>query len=291
MPQFGAVGFGTPNKNPQGQAPNALTPSTAVGTQQILPSPSIWGSCDGSSMWDNPDGFFYHEEFKDVQTLPGLPNQNGTYTYVTSTDSALNVAYTSTGNATVFIKPMLPVSPQSGVKLWFEVALGVQQSTAQEIFVGFATSTGLSSTLLASSTTLLSTAGLIGFWLHGDVPNNFDAVYQKPLNISSTSTTVITVLASTLTAAANNADPGNPVFVPSVPPGAISGNGAFIKLGVTVTRQFAYWFVNGTQVAKQALDSTFDTVDSYGTVLTFGTATANTDNAGVAFQRAAARFP
>lgn len=279
MPQFGAIGVSLPNRNSP-----TITPSTAVGNVQILPSPSIWGSCDGSSLKDNPDGFFIDKTFKEDPTLPGLPSQNGTYTYDAATDSAVNVAYTSTGNATVFVKPMLPIAVNGGTKLWFEISLNVKQTTNDMIFVGLATSTGLSSTLLASSTTLLNTAGLIGFWLHGDAPTQFDAIYQKP------SGTPVTVLASVLTAAANNSDPGNPFFVPSTPPGVLTGTQGYLKLGVKTDKVFAYWFVNGTLVAKQAIDSTFDTTDSFGAVASFGTQTNATDNAVVSFLRTAARL-
>lgn len=280
MPQFGAIGFGTPNRNSNGS-----TPSTGVGSAQILPSPSVWGTCDGSSMRDNPDGFFIHKDFKDDVTVPGLPNSNGTWTVpATGTDSAANLAYTSTGVAIAFTRPLLPVSAQSGNKLWGEVALNVQQSTAQTLFVGFATSTGLATGLLASSTTLISTAGLIGFFLHADVPTQFDAIYQKANG------SPVTVLASTLSAAASNPDPANPLFVPNAAPGPITGNQGFYKLGVTVDRQYAKFFVNGTLVAKQTLDGTFDTTDSYGFIVAARTDTGNTDNVSFNFLRAAARL-
>jgi hypothetical protein len=285
MPQFGAVGFGTPNRTP-----GTTTPSTAVGSSQILPSPAIWGSCDGSSMRDNPDGFFQDYNFKDTVTAPGLPNQNGTWTFDTGADSAVNLAYTSTAIAAAFIRPLAPVSPQSGNKLWGEVSLNVKQSTAQHLFIGFATSTGLSSTLLASSTTLLTSTGLIGFWLHADAPTNFDAIYQNAVG-----GTPQTVLASVLTAGANNPDPGNPLFVPSTPPGALTGSQGYIKLGVSVLRGpagavVASFYVNGNRVAFKVLDSTFDTTDSYGFVIAAGTGTNNTDNVAFSFIRAAARL-
>lgn len=281
MPQFGAVGFGTPNSNN-----NSKTPSTAVGASQILPSPSIWGNCYGQSLRDNPDGFFFDYNFKDVVTPPGIPNQNGTWTVpATGTDSAVNLAFTSTAIAAAFVRPMVAISAQSGNVLWFETSLNIKQSTAQHMFVGLASSTGLSSTLLASSTTLLTSTGLIGFWLHADAPTNFDAIYQNAVGGAP-----VTVLASVLTAGANNSDPGNPLFVPSTPPGALTGAQGFIKLGVMVDRQYARYFVNGTLVAKQALDNTFDTTDSYGAVIAAGTGTANTDNVQISFLRTAAKI-
>lgn len=279
MPQFGAIGFSTPNSNNASK-----TPSTAVGASQILPSPSIWGSCDAQSLRDNPDGFFFEHDWKWSPSLPDMPSQNGTYTYAASTDSALNIAVTSTANAAIFTKPTVSLAPNGATKHWFEVSLNVQQSTAQQMFLGLATSTGLSSTLLTSSTAMTSTAGLIGFYMHADAPTQFDAVYR------SSTGALVTVLANVLTAGSNNSDPGNPLFVPSVPPGALTGAQGFIKLGVRVDKTNAYWYVNGTLVAKQALDSTFDTVDSYGSVVTAGTGTANTDNDSISFYRVASRI-
>lgn len=280
MPQFGAIGVTTPNKNAV-----TTTPSTAVGNNQILPSPSIWGSCDGGSLQDNPDGFWFDKNFKDVVTAPGIPNQNGTWTVPASgTDSAINLAFASTAVSAAFIRPTVSIAQNGGTKLWVEASLNVLQSTAQHMFFGLATSTGLSSTLLASSTTLLGTAGLIGFWMHADAPTNFDAIYQKP------SGAVVTVLANVLTAGANNSDPGNPFFVPAVPPGALTGAQGYIKLGVKTDKQFAYWYVNGNLIAKQTIDATFDTTDAFGTVFAASTGTAATDNVAISFLRTAARF-
>src|SRR5260221_8488817 len=112
MPQFGAVGFSTPNSNA-----TTKTPSTAVGLGQILPSPSIWGSCDAQSLLDNPDGFWVARDWKGSLTLPDLPKQNGTYTYDTATDSAMNVAFTSTAGAAFFAMPLAPIAPNRTSKL------------------------------------------------------------------------------------------------------------------------------------------------------------------------------
>lgn len=277
MPQFGAIGVSTPNLN--GAA------STAAGQNPCLPSPNVWASCDGSSLQDNPDGFWSDHNFKAVVTPPGIPNQNGTWTVpASSTDSAANLAYTSTAIAAAFVRPMAPIAPNGKTKLWAEIGLNILQSTAQHMFFGLATSTGLSSTLLATSTTLLTTCGLIGFWMHADAPTQFDAIYQKP------SGSVSTVLASVLTAGSNNSDPGNPFYVPATPPGVITGTQGFYKLGIRTDKQYAYFFVNGAPVAKVQIDATFDTTDSYGVVLAAGTGTANTDNVQVNFLRFASRL-
>jgi hypothetical protein len=202
----------------------------------------------------------------------------------------MNVAYTSTANVAMFVRPMAPIAPAGPTKLWMETCVAFQQSTAQEAFFGFATSTGLSSTIFATSTTLLSTCGLIGFWMHGDQPNNMDAVYQKPLNISSTSTTVITVLTSTLTSPANNPNPGNLAYVPTTSPGGFNGSN-YIKIGVRTDSQYVYWYVNGAQVAKKLIDTTFDTTDSYGTLWAVGAlGSAASDNVRFEFLRTAAQL-
>lgn len=274
---YGIIGYGQPG---------SVISTAQVGTSQMLPSGTIWGDCQNAELIDEGNGFFVSRDFKDVATLPGLPSQNGTFTYVSSTDSAMNIAFTSTGVAAVFTKPLAPVSANGNTKLWGEVSLN-GSSTNQGIFVGFATSTGLSSTLIATSTTLLSTCGLIGFWLHGDIGNNFDAIYQN-----ASSGGVKTVLSSTLTAAANNPNPANanspnPIFPGA--PGVLNGAN-WVKLGVRVDKINAYFYVNGAQVAKKALDSTFDTADSYGFIVAAGTQTNATDNLQVGFIRAAAKI-
>lgn len=270
----GLIGYGQPG---------SVVSTAQVGVSQMLPSGSIWS--DASPMiGDEGNGFYVSRDFKDVQTLPGLPNQNGTYTYGSGDDSSLNIAYTSTGNAVIFTQPMAPVAPAGNTKLWFEVSLSPQQTTNEAIFVGLANSTGLSSTLLASSTTLTSTGvSVIGFWLHGDAPTNFDAIYQKA------GSTPVTVLASVLTANANNPNPANVNYVPASAPGTIDGS-KWIKLGIRVDKTYVWYYVNGTLIAKKQLDSTFDTSSSYGGIVTAGTKTSATDNLKVGFFRVSGKI-
>ena len=263
--------------------PGSLSSTTQVGLLQSLPSGSIWGDCSSAELLDEATGYFTYKTFKDDATLPGLPNYNGTYSAGSADDSSLNIAVTSTGAAGIFVRPMAPIAPNGSSKLWMEANIAPQQTTNQSMFVGFATSTGLAAGLLASSTTLIGTAGLIGFWLHGDAPANVDAIYQKP------SGSPVTVLASVLTANANNPNPANVNYVPAIPPGAFTGSNA-VKLGVRVDKQYAWFYVNGSLVAKKLIDATFDTADSYGATVAIATQTANTDNLKVSFFKAAAKL-
>jgi len=219
-----------------------------------------------------------------------MPNAGGTFAKGSGDDSSVQATFTSTANG-VWTSTLAPVAPNGNTALWFETTVcPAQISTGQSAFIGFATSTGLASALLATSTTLLSTAGLIGFYMHGDQPANLDAIYQKPLNISSTSTTVITVLTSTLTNAVANPNPGNLAFVPATAPGAFTGT-SWVKLGVRVDKSNAYWYVNGNQVAKKALDTTFDTVDSYGGISVWNNyTTASSETVKFSFFRVAGKI-
>ena len=251
---YGVIGFGT-----LGQ----INSTAQVGTTQMTPSGTVWGDCLNEELNEQYQGFYFYNTFKFVATLPGMPGAGGTFAKGSGDDSSCQISFTSTANG-VWTSTIAPVAPGGNTALWFETDVIPAQITAgQSAFVGFATSTGLAAALIATSTTLLSTAGLIGFYMHGDQPANMDAVYQKPLNISSTSTTTITVLASTLTNTVSNPNPGNLAFVPATAPGAFTGSN-WVKLGVRVDKYNAYWYVNGNQVAKKAIDTTFDLADSYG---------------------------
>lgn len=272
----GMIGYGQPG--------SVVSTATQQGTAQMLPSGNIWAD-SSPVIADEGNGFWVHKDFKAEVTLPGLPSQNGTFTIAASTDSSLNIAFSSTANVAIFTQPMAPVAPGGNTKLWFEAAFSLKQTTAQEVFIGLANSTGLSSTLLASSTTLTSTASVIGFFLHADAPTNFDAVYQNGANQK----TLNTVLASVLTANANNPNPANVNYVPAAAPGAVDGASHY-KLGLRVDKTYVYFYVNGTLVAKKQLDSTFDTASSYGGIIVAGTKTNNSDNLVVDFFRVSGKI-
>lgn len=271
---YGIIGYSQPGQ---------VNSTAQVGTTQSLPSGSIWGDCQSFELQDEGTGWFVEKNFKSDATLPGLPIQNGTWTPGAGDDSSANVVYTSTsGNCIAFVRPMAPIAPNGVTKLWYEVNVQPLQTSSQYMFFGFANSTGLSSTVFATGTTLKTSTGLIGFWMHADAPTNLDAVYQSQ---SATSTT--TVLANVLTANANNPNPANLSYVPPVAPGAFTGT-SYVKLGLRTDRAYVYWYVNGSQVAKKLIDSTMDIADSYGAIMGFGTSTA-TANTDVGFFRTAAK--
>jgi hypothetical protein len=151
-----------------------------------------------------------------------------------------------------------------------------------------------------------------GFWLHGDALTNFDAVYLNQgtavaPQVATTGTTVgqlsgtlNTVLTSVLTSNATTPNPGNQNYVPANPPGTLTttgtggqaqintGSAGFVQLGVRYDGQtYFYWYVNGIQVAKYAVDSSWDQTSDYGAVLSIATA-ATGFATNVDFFRAAA---
>jgi hypothetical protein len=269
----GMIGYGQPG---------SVVSTAQVGTSQMAPSGNIWAD-SSPVIEDEGNGFWVNKTFAAEQTLPGLPIQNGTYTNGSGDDHSLNIAFSSTAVAAMFTRPLAPVAPGGNTKLWFEVAVAPQQTTNQTYFFGLVGSTGLGSTILASSTTLLSTASLIGFFVHGDVPTNVDAVYQKA------NAGLNTVLASVLTANANNPNPANVNYVPAGAAGAFDGS-HYVKLGLRIDKSYVYFYVNGTQVAKKQLDSTFDLSQSYGAIVAAFTSTSATDNLRVGFFRASGKI-
>lgn len=277
---YGIIGYSSPGQN---------SSTAPVGLGQALPSGSIWGDCSSQELRDEANGFFTYKDFKEDATAPGLPSA-GTFAFDTSLgDSVLKMTASSTGSA-AWVRPMATIAPKGSSRLWFEANVGLSSSTAvQAAFLGFATSTGLVQTSVTAasatpaSNTLTTTAGYIGFFAHGDTPNNFDAIYQKP------SGAIVTVLANVLTANANNPDPGNPLYVPPAAPGVFNGTN-YAKLGVRVDANYVYWYVNGSLVAKKQLDTTFDTADSYGAIVAAILTAANTADFRFSFIRAAAKI-
>lgn len=280
---YGIINFGQPG----------LTFSTApIGTSQSMASPSLWGDCQSQELIDEANGFFFHNDFRTAATLPGQPN-SGTFAGVASTDAALSMSGTSTG-AAMWTSTLGPLAPNGTTKLWFEANVSLQSSTnTQAGFIGLTTSTGLvatSVTALSTGTgaTTTSTAGYVGFLYRGTIPNNFDAVYQKGGSTAALASTIV-VLSSTLTAPANNPNPGNVNFVPSTAPGVQNGLN-WVKLGVRVDKSFVYWYVNGVVVAKKLVDSTFDTTDSYGGIIQIAGASSAASLINVSFFRVAAKI-
>lgn len=226
------------------------------------PSGSIWGDCFSQELLDEGSGFFNFQDFKAVLPTSAAPNWNingGTYTYNTHFDSVVSITTSGTtqNDAAIATRPMGPVVPGSGEKIWFEAEISAASlAAATGIFVGIANEASLASKLLisaASGTLASNTIGtssggqsFYGFWMHGDTYNtttqsglgNFDIVWgnnvqaaltagSNPANSGTagtvaTGTTAGVVLYGALTANANNPNPGNLSFVPQTPPGPIA---------------------------------------------------------------------
>ena len=207
----------------------------------------------------------------------GLTTSTGIATSTVTGSSSTSTTFSTTVYSTVALSTL---SSSGFYASTGSTLVPFNPSTVQSTIVSSSATSLIVPTLGVTSTTVLSTAGLIGFYMHGDAPSNLDAVYQKPLNISSTSTTMIMVLANVLTAPQNNPNPGNLAYIPPVPPGAFTGS-TWVKLGVRVDKTNAYWYVNGSQLAKKALDSSFDLTDSYGGIAAVSNFATSTSTGGV----------
>jgi hypothetical protein len=201
------------------------------------------------------------------------------------------------GRVGIVTRPLGPITP-GGNFVWFEADVTLQSSTAtQGAFVGLATLPGVSTTgsgtlgstgqgiistvtSTGSTNSLISSTGAIGFWMHGDQPNNFDAVYQNQSSNGSTGGTgnLQVVLKSTLTATTGTIVPGT---IYTAPIGGVTPVGALTstqcqKLGILYLPQVnqVQWLVNGYVVASQSVSpATFDTISAYGGIVEYAGST------------------
>lgn len=190
----------------------------------IKPSGSIWGDCASQELLDEGSGFFDYKDFKTrlPQTTDGASVtwaiDSGSFIWHANYDSVISLVTgtTSQDDAGIATRPLGPITPGSGQKVWFEALVSVKQITvAQGVFVGVTNKAGLGSKLLISaasatknSNTIGTTSGgqsFYGFWLHGDTLTNFDAVWGNNLQAATGATSLATatnggvVLANVLT--------------------------------------------------------------------------------------------
>jgi hypothetical protein len=224
-----------------------------------------------------------------------------TSTLPTGNDHVIIMAPGSTatlaGRAAIFTRPMGPVKP-GGSYVIFEASVAtVNAGAVQAAFIGLTTSTGLSTGNIlktvsgtANSNQLLPSTGAIGFWMHGDTPNNFDAIYQgvasngaystiTPPNSTAYASTVNCVVSTVLTnSTAYGGNPGNVYQSPASAPGVLTSTSC-VKLGLlyNVPYNQIIFAVNGAQVGAVTVPaslvpstSLFDTLNSYGAIIVTG---------------------
>lgn len=213
-------------------------------------SGAIWGDCPSQDLLVADQGYAVYKDFKDrlPQTADGA-----SVTWITGTSAAViwNLAFdsvikltsgsTQSNDAGIATRPLGPVIPGSGQKIWFEALVSLASlAAAQGVYVGLVNKAGLGTGLTisaASGTKNANTLGTssggqsgYGFWMHGDTLGNFDAVWFNNLqsatgatDLEATTATVSgLVLANVLTANANNPNPANLAFTPPVPPGVLT---------------------------------------------------------------------
>jgi hypothetical protein len=256
--------------------------SQAGGVWQ--PSGSIWDDCQSQEALDEGTGWFDFQDFKKGLPLTTVPNwliDSGAFTYNTHYDSvvSLTTGSSSQDDGAIATRPMGPIIPGSGAKVWFEALISVASlAAAKGIFVGVANLAALGSKLLisaASGTLASNTIGtssggqsFYGFWMHGDTYStttlsglgNFDVVWgndvQAALTAGSsavpgtvaTGTTAGVVLYGALAANANNPNPANVSYVPALPPGVVTATVTSSQTvnGATLTPQQLLFLANPT---------------------------------------------
>lgn len=211
----------------------------------IQPSDSIWGDCPSRDLMGGEQGYLSFQEFKAGLPLTTAPNwaiDSGAFTYNTNYDSV--VSMTSGGSdqddIAVATRPLGPITPGSGEKLWMEAVVSSAVITlARGVFVGVVNKPALASKFLISAVSATKNSNTIGtsaggqsgygFWLYGSNLTNFDAVWFNNLQSATgatdleatTATASGLVLANVLTSPASNPNPGNVNYVPTTPPGIL----------------------------------------------------------------------
>lgn len=224
---FGQIGYSQPSK-------------------MIQPSEAIWGDCPAQDLLVGQQGYAVFKNFKDrlPQTGDGASVtwaiNSGSFIWSTAYDSVISMTTGASDqdDAGIATRPLGPITPNGGGKLWFEASVSSAVITlARGVFVGVVNAAGLGTKLTISAASATKNSNTIGtssggqsgygFWLHGDTLTNFDAVWFNSLQAATGATTLVTatnggvVLANVLTANANNPNPGNLGFVPSTPPGVL----------------------------------------------------------------------
>jgi hypothetical protein len=324
------------------------------------PSGSIWGDNSDGELLDEGTGYSIYQDFK--AGLPYIIGENAAGTpavlsanaIVTGTASiAYNTSFSSvltvtTGavasqDAMLYTRPLGPIIPNSGEKIWFETSIGLQDiTTAKGVFVGLANLASLGAGKLLSAASVTKTSNLIGsssggqsvigFWMHGDAVTDFDIVWANDITTALSPTTIAApgasataggvilagVLANSQTALTPNPanlnysnslnDAGLPLIPASVAldtynPSAgqafygttyqqrlVLGAQNFIKLGLRYDgSQYVYFYVNGLQVAKFQVTTSFDVTDDFASVVEILPGTAAAEKLDVSFIRASAK--
>lgn len=211
----------------------------------IQPSEAIWGDCPSQDLLNGMEGYADFQNFKRGIPLATAPNwaiNSGSFPYNAAFDSVISMTSGASDQDDIAVatRPMGPITPGSGKKLWFEASVSSAVITlARGVFVGVVNKQSLGSKLLISAASATKNSNTIGtssggqsgygFWLHGDTLTNFDAVWFNNLqaatgatDLEATTATVSgLVLANVLTNPANNPNPANLAFVPTTPPGAL----------------------------------------------------------------------
>jgi hypothetical protein len=187
------------------------------------PSGAIFGDCSAEELLDEGSGYF---DFKDFKTrLPAFLDggssatastsavawwiDSGTATYNANYDSVLTLTTGATlyDDAGIATRPVGPIAPGSGQKVWFEALVSVGTASGQGMFIGLANQAALGSkNLLSQSSTATYANNLIGgaskssfygFWAIPTVYNsstaplgtggvNFHAVWANQITTAMT---------------------------------------------------------------------------------------------------------
>ena len=123
---------------------------------------------------------------------------SGSIAWNTAYDHVISLTTGSTQSDDVGIatRPLGPIVAGSGQKVWFEAEISIASiAAAKGMYVGLSTLAGLGSklTIVAASgtkasNTLGTSAGQsgYGFWMHGDVIGNFDAIWYNDITTAVT---------------------------------------------------------------------------------------------------------
>lgn len=258
------------------------------------PSPSIWADCPNTLLNDKSLGHFMHEDFLATplinttitaallaRIMIGQMSISGDAdTVVTAKASEVGgyVDLETDGDdndaVALFTEPFGTITKNSGKKFWFEARFEIGDVAGDYgLFVGVAEEAAASLDVVADDAGALIGESYIGARVLTADPDGLDIAYKKDAG------TEVVVLE----------DATNATAIPTADRASLV-NDTEVKFGFRFDgRETLYFYINGVQVATQAVDTTIDQSKNYCAVIGLKTGAAAAESIAIDWVRIAAQ--